>query len=235
MRIEAAERRETSCSPLRPPKRTPTRSFFTILVLILAGGAMSIVHRWVARQVHCAFVKMQTTSQNLLSESGACEFHSQISGTIAFVDDGIDFDDFEAEQTAMVGENFHRQVGFSIGSAATHRSAYSWSVFRVDPVHIERDVVASSAVPSGLQGLFHHCPHTALVDVAHGIDLGHAGAPDVFALGGVDVAHTEDDGVLRGDFWRVAEDLAERPQPRVWSRTSTQTEQRGQRHAVDIA
>src|SRR5437879_13601188 len=29
---DAAERRETSCSPLRPPKRMPTRSFFMTLV-----------------------------------------------------------------------------------------------------------------------------------------------------------------------------------------------------------
>lgn len=28
LRMEAAERRETSCSPERPPKRIPTRSFF---------------------------------------------------------------------------------------------------------------------------------------------------------------------------------------------------------------
>src|SRR5271168_2148236 len=28
LRMEAAERRETSCSPERPPKRMPTRSFF---------------------------------------------------------------------------------------------------------------------------------------------------------------------------------------------------------------
>src|SRR5207244_4383157 len=31
-RTDAAERRETSCSPLRPPKRMPTRSFFMTLV-----------------------------------------------------------------------------------------------------------------------------------------------------------------------------------------------------------
>jgi hypothetical protein len=30
LRIEAAERSETSCSPLRPPKRMPTRSFFAM-------------------------------------------------------------------------------------------------------------------------------------------------------------------------------------------------------------
>src|SRR5271170_7603198 len=28
LRMEAAERRETSCSPERPPKRMPTRNFF---------------------------------------------------------------------------------------------------------------------------------------------------------------------------------------------------------------
>jgi hypothetical protein len=30
-KIEAADNSETSCSPLRPPKRMPTRSFFAIV------------------------------------------------------------------------------------------------------------------------------------------------------------------------------------------------------------
>ncbi len=34
-RIEAAESSETSCSPLRPPNRTPTRSFFSYSLLSL--------------------------------------------------------------------------------------------------------------------------------------------------------------------------------------------------------
>jgi hypothetical protein len=30
--MEAAERRETSCSPERPPNRTPIRSFFFMML-----------------------------------------------------------------------------------------------------------------------------------------------------------------------------------------------------------
>ncbi len=38
-KIEAAESSETSCSPLRPPNKNPTRSFFAILYLILIRRA----------------------------------------------------------------------------------------------------------------------------------------------------------------------------------------------------
>src|SRR5579862_3893341 len=41
LRTEAAESRETSCSPLRPPNRTPTRSFFMLSILLRGGQAES--------------------------------------------------------------------------------------------------------------------------------------------------------------------------------------------------
>src|ERR1700757_3462788 len=34
LRTEAAESSETSCSPLRPPKRMPTRSFLAIVLIV---------------------------------------------------------------------------------------------------------------------------------------------------------------------------------------------------------
>src|ERR1700722_5871252 len=34
LRMDAAERRETSCSPERPPKRMPTRNFFFVCVFV---------------------------------------------------------------------------------------------------------------------------------------------------------------------------------------------------------
>src|SRR2546430_1716287 len=47
---EAAEARETSCSPLRPPKRTPTRNLFLSFAMrtrganCAAAGSQSTVH-----------------------------------------------------------------------------------------------------------------------------------------------------------------------------------------------
>src|SRR5271155_4352135 len=43
LRMEAAERRETSCSPERPPKRMPTRSFFFDGFFVMYGYKFLLV------------------------------------------------------------------------------------------------------------------------------------------------------------------------------------------------
>jgi hypothetical protein len=47
LRIEAAERRETSCSPERPPKRMPTRNFFFAGFFSFDMGRYKFVLVWV--------------------------------------------------------------------------------------------------------------------------------------------------------------------------------------------
>ena len=41
LRMELAERRETSCSPERPPKRMPTRNFFLVCFFVMGGTSFS--------------------------------------------------------------------------------------------------------------------------------------------------------------------------------------------------
>jgi hypothetical protein len=125
------------------------------------------------------------------------------------VDYGVDFDDLEAQEAAVVGEDFHGEMGFAVGGAATDGGADAGGVFGVDPVHVEGDVVAGGAAAGGAKGFFHDGAHAAFVDVAHGVDLGDAGAADVFRFGGVDVADADEDGVFRRDFGRVAKDVSQ--------------------------
>src|SRR6516165_9141505 len=144
--------------------------------------------------------------QDLLAEGGAGQFYRQVGGAVVLVDDGVDLDHFEAEEAAVVGDDLHGEMRLAVGGAAADGGADAGGVLGVDPVHVEGDVIAGGAAAGGAQGLFDHGAHAALVDVAHGVDLAHAGAFDVGALGGVDVAHADEDGVFRQDFGRVAVD-----------------------------
>ncbi len=120
---------------------------------------------------------------------------------VVLVDDRIYFDDLEAEHAAVVGKDLHGEMRFAIGSAAAHGSADAGGVFGVDPVHVERDVIAGRAAARSAKGFFHHGAHAALVDVAHGVDLGDAGSLDVFFFRGVDVAHADQHDIVRVRLW----------------------------------
>src|ERR1700733_11812167 len=45
LRMLAAERRETSCSPERPPKRMPTRNFFFVCFFVMDSYKFLLVFR----------------------------------------------------------------------------------------------------------------------------------------------------------------------------------------------
>ena len=45
--------------------------------------------------------------QNLLAERRERQFHRQFRGTVVLVNDRIHFHDFEAQQVAVVGHDFH--------------------------------------------------------------------------------------------------------------------------------
>src|SRR5277367_5875182 len=100
----------------------------------------------------------------------------------------------------MVGDDLHGEVGLAVGGASAYGSADAGGVFGIDPVHVKRDVIAGGAASGGAQSFFHHGAHAAFIDVAHGVDLADAGATDVFFLGGVDVAHADEDGVFGRDL-----------------------------------
>src|SRR5690348_6876226 len=148
-------------------------------------------------------------------------------GAVVLVDDRIDFDDLEAEHTAVIGDDLHGEMGFAVGGAAAHRGADAGRVFGVDPIHVERNVVSGGAAAGGAEGLFHDSTHAALVDVAHGVDLGDAGSLDVFFFRGVDVAHADQYDIVGLNFGREVVDVGEF--------FGAEADQCGKRHAVDIA
>src|SRR5512142_2524392 len=91
-------------------------------------------------------------------------------------------------------------MGLAIAGAAAHRSSHAGRVFWVDPIHVERDVVAGSVASGNAQRFFNHGAHTALIDIAHGIDL-NAGFLDVFFFAGVHVADADQHTVLWLHLW----------------------------------
>src|SRR6266850_4918980 len=111
---DAADSSEISCSPLRPPNRIPTRSFFID----------------------------QKRLEDFLAEHRHCQLHRQHRRRVVLVDHRIHFYDLEAGHTAMVSDDLHRQVSLTVSSSALHRGADARRVFRIDPIHVERDMIA---------------------------------------------------------------------------------------------
>src|SRR5438270_12916496 len=87
-------------------------------------------------------------------------------------------------------------MGLAVGSASANRGADSGSVFGVDPVHVEGDVVAGGAASSHAESFFHDGAHTAFVDVAHGEDA-DPGAADIFFFDGIDIPDSDENTI----FW----------------------------------
>ncbi len=125
-----------------------------------------------------------------------------------FVDDGVYLDNLKTEHAAVVGNDLHRQVSLAVGCAAAHRSAHARSVFRINPVHIERDVIARGAASGEAQGFFHYRAHAALVNIAHSEDT-DAGAAHILFLHRVDVTHANQHAVFRLDLRRKVVDFAQ--------------------------
>src|SRR5580698_5068046 len=60
LRMEAAERRETSCSPERPPKRMPMRVFFFMSgykFLLISGFLFAKKFAWWKREFYWGFLR----------------------------------------------------------------------------------------------------------------------------------------------------------------------------------
>src|SRR5438552_4355786 len=96
-RTEAAESSETSCSPLRPPKRMPTRSLFM--------RRLSYIHFWRAfihrggrgdTEGPTLVRRVADRLQDFLAEGAERQLDREDGGAVVLVDDRVDFDDFEA-------------------------------------------------------------------------------------------------------------------------------------------
>src|SRR5579864_6685478 len=120
----------------------------------------------------------RTSLENFLAEGRKRKLHGQVGSLIVFVDHWIHFDNLEAQQPAMVGDDFHGEVRFAIRRATPHGSADAWCVFRIDPVHIERHVIAGRDASGHAKSFFHHGSHAAFIDIAHGENF-HASTPDI--------------------------------------------------------
>src|SRR5580704_4461874 len=158
-RTDAAESSDTSCSPLRPPNSMPTRSFF--MTFQCGRGRTS-------RQSQDWYIR--TGLQNLFPKCRQRQFHGQFGGAVVLVDHGIHFDNLEADHAAVIGDDLHGEMGFAIGRAAADRSAYAGRVLGINPIHVERNVIAGGAAPGHSQSFFHDGAHAAFVNVAHGKD-----------------------------------------------------------------
>src|ERR1700741_1906392 len=115
---------------------------------------------------------------------------------------------------------------FAVGRAAAHGSSYAGSVLRVDPIHVERDVISSGSPTGHAESFFDHSAHAALVDVAHGEDA-DAGLVNVLFLDGVNITHTDQHTILRPHLGREVVDVRQI--------TGPEPHQQSERHGVYIA
>ncbi len=99
----------------------------------------------------------------------------------------------------MVGDDFHRQMRFAIRRPSPHRSAHPGRIFGIDPVHVERHVIAHGAASRHAERLFHHRAHAALVNVAHGEYL-DAGLTNILFFNIVDIANADQHAVFGRDL-----------------------------------
>src|SRR5262245_61613592 len=136
------------------------------------------------------------------------QLHGQIGGLVVLVDHRIHFDDFEAQHAAVVRDDLHGEVSFAICGAAPHRCAHAGSVFGIDPVHVEGDVIAGRAASGHAEGFFHDGAHTTLVDIAHGEDF-YTRTANVFLLVRVDIANAYQHAILRPHLRREIENVPE--------------------------
>src|SRR5471030_324829 len=95
---------------------------------------------------------------------------------------------------------------FAVSCAAADWSADTRGILRVNPIHIEGNVIAGGASSCDPKSFFHDGAHAAFVDVAHGED-GDSGLADVFFLDVVDVTDSDQDAVFGVHFRRESENI----------------------------
>ncbi len=126
----------------------------------------------------------------------------------------------------MVGDDFHGEMRFAIRGASPDRSADAGRVFGINPIHVERDVIAGGAASGHAESFFHDGAHTAFVNVAHSENF-DSGFADVFFFKAVHVADADEHTIFRLYFGREVVNVAEFD--------GRKAHDRGERHAVDVA
>src|SRR5882672_4354240 len=107
---DSAERSETSCSPERPPKITPTLSFFdkdcSLNRPYRAYRAYFLLHNFFSKRRHD-------------------QLHAQLGGLVRDVQDRVDLGQLEGKHLARIGDLLHRQMALTIGRPAGNRSSHA--------------------------------------------------------------------------------------------------------------
>src|SRR6202167_73597 len=155
---EAADARETSCSPERPPKSTPMRNRLGALI----AGPPGTLH------------KRTQKSQDLLPQAGEHQFNAQQRRSIVQINHRIHFHHFERNHLLAVRDHLQRQMRFAIRHAAAHGRSHSRCVARVHEIHIQAHDDSRRVVSRKSQRFGHHFAHATLVNIAHRKNV-HAG------------------------------------------------------------
>jgi hypothetical protein len=125
----------------------------------------------------------------------------------------------------VVGDDLHGEVRLPISRAALDGCTDTGSVLRVDPVHVERDVVTDGAATRESKRLFHHRAHATFVDVAHRERM-NAGTAHVLFFMYVNIADTNQHAVLRRDLRTPVVDIGQLGR--------TEAHDRAKRHPVHV-
>ena len=89
-------------------------------------------------------------------------------------------------------------MGLPVAQSALDRRTHARRDTRIAHVQVEGHVHARRAVPRKLQRFLGHPCHPKLVHVFHRVDM-DAGLEHQVALGGIEIAHTDEHGILRFD------------------------------------
>src|SRR5271168_3149668 len=165
---DCAEAIETSCSPERPPKSTPTRMRLAFIAVLL---------------------------EDFLSQTGEDQLDSERGRLVMLVNHRVDFHHFERHHRFRIRNHFHGQVRLAISDAAAHGSAHARSVRGIDEIEIQAHRDSVGLILRKAQRFGHHLAHAALVQVAHGEHV-HARFFDDFPLPRVYVAHSHNRNVV---------------------------------------
>src|SRR4029077_6207395 len=78
----------------------------------------------------------------------------------------------------------------------------------VNPIHVERNVVAGGATAGRAQRFFDDGAHATLINVAHGVNL-DPGFADIFFFRVINVAHSYHDAIFGLDLGGEAHDVCQ--------------------------
>src|SRR5215469_14905930 len=116
-------------------------------------------------------------------------------------------------------------MALAVRSPSPYRCTDARRIFWVDPVHVERDVIADGSSSGETQSFFHHCTHSAFVDIAHR-ECMNTGTLDVVTFVRVHIADAHQHTVVGLYFWTKSENIAQ------WR--IEQTHNRTQRHTMHV-